>query len=205
MHQNPFTSPDSPGSSKFPCSRGRSACWARFRRSDRCFKLSCRWRKETLQDWEVSGRNHVVCLETHTNLETLELEPWISSESLPVGHFSLVVALPIITPLWSCNVKKKQTHSPSSVSHSHIASNVSIVSYPTNIFFHFLKATVIFRELHLSLVALGLQSFQLHQPLQAGQLQFIQRWRLFGRCCCSFPTYPWLQRHGICIICIMPA
>ena len=104
MHQNPFTSPDSPGSSKFPCSRGRSACWARFRRSDRCFKLSCRWRKETLQDWEVSGRNHVVCLETHTNLETLE--PWVSSESLLVGHFSLVVALPIITPLWSCNVKK---------------------------------------------------------------------------------------------------
>ena len=109
MHQNPFTSPDSPGSSKFPCSRGRSACWARFRRSDRCFKLSCRWRKETLQDWEVSGRNHVVCLEIHTNLETLEsLEPWISSESLLVGHFSLVVALPIITPLWSCNVKKNK-------------------------------------------------------------------------------------------------
>ena len=50
MHQNPVTSPNSPGSSKFPCSRGRRACWARFWRSDRRFKHSCRWRKETLQE-----------------------------------------------------------------------------------------------------------------------------------------------------------
>ena len=126
MHQNPFTSPDSPGSaSRFPRSRGRSACWARFRRSDRFFKLSCRWRKETLQEQKY-------CLETHTILDNLE--PWISSI---VGVFLLMflflhVCLRVFllaifsgrctsnyhTPLLSCNAKKPNTFSIIRVSFS---------------------------------------------------------------------------------------
>ena len=120
----------------------------------------------------------------------------LSSESLLVGHFlwSLHFQLSHPSVVLQCEKTKHILHHPCIIlikcplSHKH--------------FLPFPKPTVIFRELHLSLVALGLQSFQLHQPLQAWQLQFIRFRRLFGRCCCSFPTYPWLQRHGICI---MPA